>query len=88
MSKDGAISAKTAEFISQEMLNAQEYKDFLNPYFTKLRGNSSETNGGIWEHNEMNFTLYSTHSQPIPEPRDHIIGEKSNGSYQDQQQNG
>jgi hypothetical protein len=37
MMKDGAISAETAELISQELLNAEEYKDFLNPYFTRLR---------------------------------------------------
>ncbi len=35
---DGEITTKTAEFISREMLNAQEYQNFLNPYFTKLRG--------------------------------------------------
>jgi hypothetical protein len=37
LSKDGVISSKTAEFISTEMLKAQEYRDFLNPYFSKLK---------------------------------------------------
>ncbi len=36
MAEDGMISTNTTDFISQEMLNAQEYKDFLNPYFIKL----------------------------------------------------
>ena len=38
MWRDGEISIKTAEFISKEVLNAQEYQVFLNSYFTKLKG--------------------------------------------------
>ncbi|MEW5920038.1 MAG: flavodoxin family protein [Bacillota bacterium] len=37
LSKDGVISTKTTEFISREILNAAEYQDFLNPYFSRLR---------------------------------------------------
>lgn len=37
LSNEGAISTKTAEFISREMLSADQYKNFLNPYFSRLR---------------------------------------------------